>query len=77
MRYDAVAEFFGYCAVELLSQANADVRRGRKLLAIELTRAWGIAVTLHRMMHIIFERCAPHMKEELAEHPPTLKKVLR
>lgn len=76
MRYDAVADFFGYCAKELLRQANADMGRSRKKLATLLTSAWGIAVVLHRVMHRAFELCAPHMKEELAEHPPTLKKVL-
>lgn len=77
MRYDQVAEFFGYCATELLRQANNDMGRGRKLLAIQLTSAWGIAVALHLKMHRIFRLCEPHMQEELAASPPTFKKLLR
>jgi len=77
MRYDKVAEFFGYCAVELLRQANGDMRRGYKLLAIQLTAARGIAVALHRKMHSVFKLCEPHMQEELKDGPPVYTDVLR
>jgi hypothetical protein len=77
MRYDQVAEFFGYCAVELLRQANGDMQRGRKLLAIQLTSARGIAIALHQKVHRIFRLCEPHMQEELAADPPTFTEILR
>lgn len=77
MRYDQVAEFFGFCAVELLRQANGDMQRGRKLLAIQLTSAWGITVALHRMVHRIFKLCEPYMQEELQASPPTFTTILR
>lgn len=70
MRYDCVAEFFGYCAAELLRQANADMMREYKQLAIRLTSAHGIAVALHRKMRGIFRLCEPHMREELEASPP-------
>lgn len=77
MRYDQVAEFFGYCAIELLRQSNGDMLRGRKQLAMQLMSARGIAVALYQKMHRIFRLCEPYMKEELAASPPTFEKILR
>lgn len=65
LRYDHVAAFFYYCSEELNSQANADMKRERKHLAILLTSAWGITRALMLHMEKVFRFCAPHMKAEL------------
>jgi len=65
MRYDKVAEFFYCCTKELLRQANADMKRGRKQLAVELTSVWGISNILQQQLKKVFALCKPHMKEEL------------
>lgn len=72
LRYDKVALFFGYCAVELIRQANADMLAGRKLLAIKLTSAAGIASALQKATEGIVRLCAPHMPKELT--PRVLRK---
>ena len=67
MRYDQLSLFFGYCAMELIKQSNADMRRGRKRLAVLLTASAGISSTLQSKLGEIVRLCAPHMKCEFSE----------
>ncbi len=66
MRYDKVAEFFKYCAEEILLQADWDTQRKRHKLAALLRSAWGISKVLAEQYNKIFALCKPHMKDELA-----------
>ncbi len=66
MRYDSLAESYGYKADDLIEQAKADRARGNMDLADQLElAARDIYRARDRMKNIIWEKiCKKHMKEE-------------
>lgn len=62
MRYDSVAEFFGYLAEELSEDAKNDGKRGRTQLSGKLESAARDSLELQKKMLSIWNLCKKHME---------------
>lgn len=64
LRYDAVAEFLGYLAKEIASDAKTDRNRGRRNLATKLEQSAHALDEAKEEMDAAWEICKPYMKKE-------------
>jgi predicted GNAT family acetyltransferase len=64
MRYDAVAEFFGYFAREIQKQEEADKERGREQLSVKLGNSAHFLDELVEEISAAWKICKPHMKKK-------------
>lgn len=64
MRYDAVADFFGYLAKEVKKQAEADKEKGREQLRVKLENSAHFLNELVEEISAAWKICKPYMKDE-------------
>lgn len=66
LRFDVMAEFFGYIGEVMREMAAKDHERGKPVLARMLNLAAGQADNVKWFLNIIFNRFRKHMEHELS-----------